>query len=69
MDPIKLNKKDLDLAYQLANVYYYMDKNCNDVDPFDKDRLYQAITKNPNIHYKALEINNSKNKKRKNKSR
>lgn len=60
MNNMTLNKEDLALAYQLAELYYQIDKNCNLVSNIDKERLYEAVTRNPYIHYKALELNRIK---------
>lgn len=60
-----LTKYELTKAHNIA--YYY--RHPERVSDYDKAILNKIKTDNPNIHYKALEINKSKylsNNKRKN---
>lgn len=44
------------LAQELAEIYYWMDKDCRRVSPIDKERLYSLAAKNSLIHYVAREL-------------
>lgn len=53
MEKIILNESDLDMAYK--NAYYF--RHPERVLHSEKEMLHEAIAKNPDIHYKTLEIN------------
>ncbi len=56
MNKYNLNERDLRLAHELADLYYWMDADCRVVNGGDKERLYKEITRNIGIHWMALEL-------------
>lgn len=63
-----LSSTELLMSQRLANLYRLMDSDCRSVNNEDIHELYGAASKNPDIHYMALDINKgyykSKGKKR-----
>lgn len=64
MNNIVLNKQDLELVNSIAYYYCYPER----ISDYDKAILNKAKADNPNIHYKALELNKSKYRSNKRKN-
>ena len=62
-----LNDREIKTSDELADLYYWMDRDPRAVSYEDIGRLYGEAARNPNIHYRALEINKAKYLKRRKK--